>query len=137
MLGGEARKTLTENDDRRDPAVVIEIARSVMHIQRADLVGTWPRVAAILGRQALEMALNQLWSEVEPGVENATKRAQMLCLPEYVDAELAQRVTYAWHGLSAACHHHAYDLPPVASELNGWLNEVAALIKEVDRKGSK
>ena len=78
------------------------------------------------------MSLDELWSTVEPGVENATRRAQLICLPNYVNTHLAHRVTYAWYGLSSACHRHAYELPPVASELNGWLRDIAALIAETN-----
>ena len=122
------------HNNPQDPTTVIELSRVAMQVQQTDLVGTWPRVAAILGRQALEMALDELWSTIEPGVENATRRAQLICLPNYVNTRLAQRVTYAWYGLSSACHHHAYDLPPVVSELNGWLGDVAALVAEVNRR---
>jgi len=104
-----------------------------MRVKRADLTGTWPRASAILGRQALELALSQLWQEVAPGVENATVRAQLLCLPEYMDLEIANRVRYAWYGLSAACHHHAYELPPIASELRDWLTDIEALVEEINR----
>ena len=55
----------------------------------------------------------------------------MICLSEYSDDELARRVRYAWHGLSSACHHHAYDLPPIESELSGWLDDVEVLIDEI------
>ncbi|MDE2754438.1 MAG: hypothetical protein OXI83_17855 [Gemmatimonadota bacterium] len=102
-----------------------------MRVQRADLVGTWPRASAILGRQALEITLDDLWAQAAPGVENASVRAQLTCLPEYIDTELASRVRYSWHVLSAACHYHAYELPPIAAELNGWLDDVEALVDEV------
>ena len=125
---------MTGDNTRHDPAGLIELALLAMQIQQDDLVGTWPRVAAILARQALEMAIDQPWYVVEPGVQNATRRAQLICIREYVNLALAQRVTYAWHGLSSACHHHAYDLPPVASELKGWLDDVAALVDEVTRR---
>ena len=117
------------------PIHLLNLARSIMRVPRADLVGTWPRASAILGRQALEIALGQLWARVAPGVENASARAQLTCLPEYVDAELAGRIRYAWHALSGACHHHAYGLPPIVSELNSWLDDVQALIDEVRRLG--
>jgi len=123
--------------DRYQPSVLVNLARSMMRVQRTDLVGTWPRASAILGRQALELALDQLWAEVAPGLEKASRRAQLLCLPEYVESDLANQVRYTWYGLSAACHHHAYELPPVVSELNGWLTEVAALIDEVGRGGKE
>ena len=122
---------MTEIAYRFLPIHLLKLARSMMRVPRADLVGTWPRASAILGRQALEIALDQLWARAAPGVENASARAQLTCLPEYVDAELAGRVRYAWHALSTACHHHAYELPPIVSELNGWLDDVEALITEV------
>ncbi len=113
------------------PIHLLNLARSMMRVPRADLVGTWPRASAILGRQALEVALDQLWAQTAPGVENASARAQLTCLPEYIDTELASRVRYSWHVLSTVCHYHAYELPPIASELNGWLDDVEALIDEV------
>ena len=126
---------MTQVADRFLPIHLLSLAQSIMRVPRADLVGTWPRASAILGRQALEVALGQLWARTAPGVENASARAQLTCLPEYVDAELASRVRYAWHALSTACHHHAYELPPIASELNSWLDDVEALIDEVRRLG--
>lgn len=35
------------------------------------------------------------------------------------------------HRRRPACHYHAYELPPIAAELNGWLDDVEALIAEV------
>ena len=125
---------MTQIANRFLPMHLLNVARSIMRVPRADLVGTWPRASAILGRQALEIALGQLWARVAPGVENASARAQLTCLPEYVDAQLAGRIRYAWHALSTACHHHAYELPPIASELNGWLDDVEALAAEVERR---
>ena len=126
---------MTQIANRFLPIHLLNLARSIMRVQRADLVGTWPRASAILGRQALEIALGQLWARAAPGVENASARAQLTCLPEYINAELAGRIRYAWHALSTACHHHAYELPPIVSELNGWLDDVQALIDEVRRLG--
>jgi hypothetical protein len=37
-------------------------------------------------------------------------------------------VRYAWHGLSRACHHQVYELPPTATELERWLDAVDALL---------
>ena len=119
---------MTQAAPRQQPAELVDLARALIREQRDDLVGTWSRASAILGRQALEIALGQVWSKVAPGVENASARAQLLCLPTYIDAELASRIRYTWHGLSAACHHHAYELPPTAPELEGWLRDIDILI---------
>ena len=125
---------MTQTSDRSEASILLELARFVISEQRPDLVGIWPRAAAILARQALEAALEHLWSNAAPGVENASARAQLACLNGYIEAQLASRVRYTWYGLSAACHHHAYELPPTASELEGWLADVEALICEVDRQ---
>ena len=125
---------MTQIAQRFMPIHLVNLARSAMRVPRADLVGTWPRAAAILGRQALEITLDQLWAQAAPGVENASARAQLTCLPEYIDPELASRIRYCWHVLSTACHYHAYELPPIAAELNGWLDDIEALIAEVSVK---
>ena len=122
---------MTEIAYRFLPIHLLNLARSIMRVPHADLIGTWPRASAILGRQALEITLDQLWSQAAPGVEKASARAQLTCLPEYINPELASRVRYSWHALSATCHYHAYELPPIATELNGWLDDVEALIDEV------
>jgi hypothetical protein len=56
-------------------------------------------------------------------------RAQLLCLPAYLpaDVDLATRASVAWTGLSRACHHHAYELPPAAVELSTWIEVVEQL----------
>ena len=94
--------------------------------------GRWPRVAAVLGRQALEDALDRLWAGVAPGVEDSSMRAQLLCLGSYTGANLADRVSFAYGGLTRACHHHSYELSPTAAEIGGWLDDVAALVDMVD-----
>ncbi len=117
------------------PEHLLNLARSIIGDPRPDLIGTWPRASALLGRQALEIALDQFWAAVAPGVEKASARAQLICLPRYAEVELARRVQFAWHALSAACHHHAYELPPVVEELIGWLDDVESLVNEVQRRG--
>lgn len=59
-------------------------------------------------------------------------KAQLLCLPHYLgDEELAERVSYAWAGLSGACHQRPYELPPTLAELAGWLQAVDQLVNRV------
>jgi hypothetical protein len=48
------------------------------------------------------------------------------------DQEAARDASYAWSALSRACHHHAYELPPTASELRALIDltrRVAAAIE--------
>lgn len=82
------------------------------------LIGVWPRAAALLSRQAIELAMVELWRARAPGAELSSVRAQLLLLPTYLhDHELAHLTAYAWMALSRACHHHGYDLPPDVGEL--------------------
>jgi hypothetical protein len=110
-------------------AELLAAAREIM--RRADPVtaGLWPRAAALLGRQALEGALEDLWRRKRVDLAECPARIQLLCLPAYLgDAALAARASYAWASLSHACHHRAYDLAPTATELTGWLQCVADLV---------
>jgi hypothetical protein len=96
--------------------------------------GRWPRAAALLTRQALESALTLYWTKVAPGAEDASTRAQMLCLGRYLgDEPLAQRAHVAWSGLSRGCHHHVYDLAPTREELQGWREVVMEVVERTER----
>ena len=113
-----------------DQPALVTVARDLL--ERADLMtaGIWPRATALLARQALEAALDDLWRLRAPGLEQCSACAQLLCLPAYLSGneELAERVSYTWAGLSRACHQHAYELPPTSSELLGWLATVEQLV---------
>ena len=64
------------------------------------------------------------WNEYDPEQRSAIVHALYLRR----DQDLAKRVAYAWAGLSRACHQHAYELPPTADELAGWIDTVEQLI---------
>ena len=99
-----------------------------------DTAGLWPRAAALLTRQALEVALRTFWSARAPGVEGCSMRAQLLCLGRHVgDEALGRRAHLTWSALSAACHHHAYELAPTREELLTWRQAVAEVIERTER----
>ena len=99
--------------------------------------GLWPRAAAALARQALELALRELWRHRAHGVEDCSMRAQLLCLGEYLrDEELAAAARQAWGALSRACHHHPYELPPAAGELRHWIGEVERLAEAIGARSA-
>jgi hypothetical protein len=111
---------------------VVTAARHLMERIDPATVGLWPRATALLARQALEGALDDFWRKRSPGVEHCSMKAQLLCLPHYLgDEELAERVSYAWAGLSGACHQHPYELPPTSVELLGWLGTVEEFVARV------
>lgn len=91
-----------------------------------------PRAVALLGRQALEAALDDHWRTRAPGVEECPMRTQLICLPVFLsDAPLAERASYAWWALTRACHHHPYDLAPTPSELADLLGTVEELTAQL------
>ena len=110
----------------------LQQARALMRAPeagQADLGGTWPRAVALLTRQALEQGLDNFWSQQAPGVEQASLAGQLLCLSAFLDdRDVVSGVRSAWHGLSRACHHQVYELPPTATELERWLDAVDALL---------
>lgn len=112
-----------------EPRTLLELADQLLSEPIPSMEGRWPRAVAILTRQALEMSLDRLWARVSPPMSAASMRAQLLCLPQYMDPALAALTSVAWAELSRACHQHAYDLPPTADELAGWLETTGELAR--------
>ena len=111
----------------KDSQRFIGWAESLMEDPEATSSGAWPRAAALLARSSLEASMTELWQAKEIPLQRASWRAQLLCLPGYINADLARRVAFAHSALSAACHHHPYDLPPTAIEIQRWLAIVQSL----------
>jgi len=115
------------------PSALVAAARDLVRRPTAGTAGLWPRAAALLARRALEEALDELWSKRAPGLERATARAQLVCLPEYLgDRALAGEVVFTWSALSDACHHHLYELAPTAAELGRRLDAVDRLVEKLE-----
>ena len=111
------------------PRELLSAADDLLAAPPPDLSGRWPLAVAILCRQALEAAMEQVYLLRAPGLNHATFRAQLLCLRQFVDRELAARVDHTWSELSNACHQHAYELPPTAGELARWFDTVEELVR--------
>lgn len=108
-------------------------ARAVLEHAEFGMVGAWPRAAALLGRQGLEVALDRFWDRTLPPLKRASRRTQLMCLGHYLrDGELAEGLSTAWAALSRACHHHAYELSPTAPELDRWLGTTERLAARLD-----
>ena len=111
------------------PEDLIDTASDLLSRTDAKSKGIWPRAAAHLCRQALEAGLATFWANRVPGLEQNSMRAQLACLSVYVDEEdLAGRVGYTWAALSAACHHHVYELAPGLTELSSWIATTRELL---------
>jgi hypothetical protein len=116
----------------RESQALVRSGRALIATPGRETAGLWPRAAALLARQALEAALADHWRRRAPGLERASMRAQLACLPDYLgDRRLAADIAFTWSALSEACHHHAYEIGPTASELDGWLAAVERLVAAV------
>jgi hypothetical protein len=109
---------------------VLAMARDLLRKPESSTAGLWPRAAALLARQALEMALDAFWKKNGPGLELCSTYSQLICLRQYwPDEDAAGQIHMAWVGLSRACHHHPYELAPTAGELERWFGVVDGVIR--------
>ncbi|MEU4772699.1 hypothetical protein [Micromonospora sp. NPDC023644] len=97
--------------------------------------GWWSRACACLIRLALEGGIDAYWQRTRPAVARCRQgRAKQLMLrgrfgPGVV---VARRAAFAWATLSAAAHHHCYELAPTAAELRRLHTEVSVLLARLD-----
>jgi len=117
------------------PADLLTAARAMVERPTTTTAGLWPRAAALLARQSLEAALDQLWesSPETSGLAGCTMRTQLTCLPAYLDPVAAHEISYVWASLSEACHYHPYELAPTAAELASWIHSVGELVSSINR----
>ena len=118
-----------------DPTQLVAMARQLLQRASPETAGLWPRAAALLARNALEMAVDNYWSRRRIALDSCPTFPQLICLREYLgDDELAGRVHHAWNALSRACHHHPYELSPTLGELGALLETVGELLA-IENKG--
>jgi hypothetical protein len=112
------------------PEELLAAARRLVERPDAMVAGVWPRAAALLARQALEVAMATLWAARPQsiGLSECSMRSQLLCLTVYLGQDTATRAAYLIAALSRACHYHSYELAPTATELTRWLDETAQLV---------
>ena len=114
---------------------LLAAARGLIEQREAATTGLWPRAAAVLARQALELSIRALWLQRAPGLESCSLRAQLLCLDEYLrDENVAATTRQAWAALSRACHHHPYEIDPTVEELRYWIDAVERLADAVEAR---
>lgn len=103
---------------------------AVDRLLAADAAGRMGRRTAVrLLRAAVEEAVDAVWrSAGRPEVSAASRRAQFLVLPQFLPAQTAADAAALWAGLSAAGHHHAYELTPTAAEVADWRDRTAACL---------
>lgn len=90
--------------------------------------GLRARAAAALLRLALDEAMDGFWQRVSPAMTYSRGRTKALCLEWYAPSSVARQWYAVWSALSAACHHHTYELPPTPGEVRAWHDDVVELL---------
>jgi hypothetical protein len=107
------------------PQEILAAARQLLDRTTTTVPGVWSRAAALLGRQAFEIGLDEHWRSRGVPLDRLATRPQLICLNAYLpNRDVAARASHAWSALSRACHHHPYELTASPGELRGWLDAV-------------
>jgi hypothetical protein len=116
---------------------LLALAERVLDEPSISLAACRRRAAAVLGRQALEAALDELWTARRLTLADCSTRAQLACLRSYLgDDRLAAEIHDTWGALTSVCHHHPYELGPTATELRAWLDMAAAVVHRLHAASS-
>lgn len=121
---------MAEDDGGRLDRTMLHTAESVL-AGRIAVPPRWRvRAAAVLGRTALECAVQRTLRElIGKPIRTRRMRHQLICLRELSDgADWARDADWAWTALSSACHEHAYELEPTAHELGHLLSLVEHVV---------
>jgi len=117
------------------PAVLLSEVRRLIDAVPPQSEGVWARSAALLTRQALEGAVRAKLSDYSDGLDDASFRAQLLCLQGVIsDTDVAREAHYLWAALSSATHHWGYELAPTVSDLRQWLEGAEQVVAVLERK---
>jgi hypothetical protein len=87
-----------------------------------------PRTAALLARLALEDWLDEQsasWCAVNG--KSPTTASKLVVLRINMGVDVGERARRAWHSLSRAVHHHAYELQPSQAEVRHLVGQVRVL----------
>lgn len=79
--------------------------------------GNSARLAAMMGRRALEQYVHSRCLELGVDYEGRSMRTRLLILRSLDEADTADRLASLWSQLSACCHQHAYELSPTVAEV--------------------
>jgi hypothetical protein len=86
------------------------------------------RTAALLARMALEDWLNEQsasWSSASK--KSPTMNSKLVVLGRNRGEVKGEQARRAWHSLSRAVHHHAYELQPSSAEVRQLVGQVREL----------
>lgn len=69
-----------------------------------------------------------------PQLKQVSGRTMLLTLPHVFDRRAARQASMVWSRLSAATHHHAYEMPPTDAELTAMLDVVAEVLEVIQQR---
>jgi hypothetical protein len=95
------------------------------------------RAAAFLLRRTLDDRVNAYVQAHRPALLRCATRTKTAWLAQHAGPALAGRYAAAWHSLSMACHYHCSVLPPTTTELRGWRDDVAAVLRELQQSPTR
>jgi hypothetical protein len=112
-------------------STALDNARAVLDGRTPVPPGQQARLAAFLGRQALEDVVDSICEKEDRSLHHpVTMRSRLTVLEIVHGPEVARAAEVAWIGLSDACHHHAYELAPTAAEVSHLIDIVATLLPQ-------
>lgn len=87
------------------------------------------RAACWIARAALENAVDDLLNAKQRSAPDASMRSKLTVLQVAFeqDNDVPARAEYAWSRLPQACHHHAFELSPNATEVRHLIGLVEKL----------
>lgn len=93
------------------------------------------RAACWIARAALEKAVDDLLTAQQRSAPDASMRSKLTVLQVAFeqDNDVPARAEYAWSRLSQACHHHAFELSPNATEVRHLIGLVEMLAIDSDQ----
>jgi hypothetical protein len=109
-------------------SAALDDARAVLNGKTPVPHGQQARLAAFLGRQALEDIVDSMCKKEDKSLRHpVTMRSRLTVLGITQGSDVARAMEVVWIGLSDACHHHAYELAPTITEVGHLIDIVSAL----------
>jgi len=115
------------------PADVLALARDVADGRHQVPGMSQARAVCLLTRQAFEQIVDALLESRHLACPTASMRARLISLGQAFGSDperAAYRAETAWSRLSAACHHHAYELSPSLREARTLVDDVGWLSRQ-------
>jgi hypothetical protein len=110
-----------------DRAALLDYASDILD-DKVALGSRGTRTAALLARRAFEDWLDEQSAPwLGSSYYGPSTKSKLVVLEALRGIDLGQLVKRIWQGLSAACHHHSYELQPSAAEVRDLVEQIRNL----------